>query len=46
MGLAIGQTLPPLNSGRAIDVTRRLMTWSAQADQVDTAEHHLAESVT
>lgn len=35
LGLALGQPLPPLNSPRAIDVTRRLMTWAVQPDVAD-----------
>lgn len=35
LGLALGQPLPPLNSPRAIDVTRRLMAWAAQPDVSD-----------
>jgi hypothetical protein len=32
LGIALGQPLPPLNSQRAIEITRRLMAWAAQGD--------------
>jgi hypothetical protein len=35
LGLALGQNLPPLNSQRAIEVTRRLMAWASQPDATD-----------
>jgi HEAT repeat protein len=35
MGLALGERMPGLNSGRAIEVTRRLMTWAANPAQVE-----------
>ena len=34
LGLALGQPLPPLHSRLAADVTRRLMQWAAQQDQL------------
>ena len=36
LGLALGQPMPGLNSSRAIEVTRRLMTWSAKPEQVES----------
>jgi HEAT repeats len=35
LGLALGQPMPSLNSGRAIEVTRRLMTWAANPEHVE-----------
>jgi len=35
LGLALGQPTPSLNSARAIEVTRRLMTWSAHPENVE-----------
>jgi len=35
LGLALGQSLPPLNSPRAVEITRRLMAWAAQPDVSD-----------
>jgi hypothetical protein len=32
LGLALGQALPPLNSPRCVEVTRRLMSWASQPD--------------
>ncbi len=37
MGLALGQPLPPLNSPRAVDITRRLMSWAACPDHAENA---------
>lgn len=34
LGLAVGQPLPPLHSRLAADVTRRLMKWAEQQDQL------------
>ncbi len=34
LGLALGQPLPPLHSRLAADVTRRLMKWAEQQDQM------------
>jgi hypothetical protein len=36
LGLALGQPMPSLNSSRAIEVTRRLMTWSNKPEQVES----------
>jgi hypothetical protein len=45
LGLTLGQPLPPLNSTRAVDITRRLMTRAAQTGASDhaleTASHAL-----
>jgi hypothetical protein len=41
LGLALGQSLPPVQSRQAADVTRRVMSWAAQsefADQVSSTE--------
>jgi hypothetical protein len=35
LGLAIGQPLPQLNSRQAAEVTRRVMKWAAQGDDVE-----------
>jgi hypothetical protein len=35
LGLALGQPMPSLNSGRAIEVTRRLMSWAANPEHVE-----------
>jgi hypothetical protein len=32
LGLALGQTLPPVHTRQAVDVTRRVMAWAAQFD--------------
>lgn len=41
LGLALGQSLPPVQSRQAADVTRRVMAWASQsefADQVSSTE--------
>ena len=41
LGLAMGQSLPPVQSRQAADVTRRVMSWASQsefADQVSSTE--------
>lgn len=47
LGLAVGQPLPALHSRLAADVTRRLMKWAAQQDQLlrdpeEAKETHIA----
>ena len=37
MGLAMGQPLPAVNSSRAVEVQRRLMTWSSKVDHSENA---------
>lgn len=37
MGLAMGQPLPAVNSSRAVEVQRRLMTWSSKAEHSENA---------
>ncbi len=34
LGLPLGQPLPPLNSPKAIEVTRQLMAWAARTDSL------------
>jgi hypothetical protein len=34
LGLPVGQSLPPVHSRLAAEVTRRVMAWAAQADEV------------
>jgi hypothetical protein len=36
LGLTPGQTLPPINSRPAADVTRRVMAWAREADLADS----------
>jgi hypothetical protein len=35
LGLALGQPLPPLNSPRAVEVTRRLMAWASRPEYAE-----------
>jgi hypothetical protein len=35
LGLAIGQPLPPVNSPRTVEVTRRLMAWASTPDSAE-----------
>jgi len=35
LGLAMGQSLPPVQSRQAADVTRRVMAWASQSEHAD-----------
>jgi hypothetical protein len=41
MGLGLGEPLPPIHSRQAVDVTRRVMTWSAESDDEEMEDSRL-----